>query len=57
MSSIYQIKFFKSSLKLEDDYDQLSDIDKEKISDINSEAFFDFDDDDRYNFFIIVDKL
>jgi very-short-patch-repair endonuclease len=42
MSSIYQIKFFKSSLKLEDDYDQLSDIDKEKISDINSEAFFDF---------------
>jgi len=57
MSSIYHVKFFKSSLKLEDDYDQLSDIDKEKISDINSEAFFDFDDDDRYNFFIIVDKL
>lgn len=58
MSSIYQVKFFKSSFKLEDDYEHLSDIDKEKISDINSEAFFDFDDDfDRYNFFIIVDAV
>jgi hypothetical protein len=42
---------------LEDDYDQLSDIDKEKISNINSEAFFDFDEDDRYNFLIVVDKV
>jgi hypothetical protein len=57
MSSIYQVKFFKSSFKLEDDYDQLSDIDKEKISNINSEAFFDFDEDDRYNFLIVVDKV
>ena len=57
MSSIYHVKFFKSSFKLEDDYEHLSDIDKEKISDINSEAFFDFDEDDRYNFFIIVDAV
>ena len=46
MSSIYHVKFFKSSFKLEDDYEHISDIDKEKISDINSEAFFDFDEDD-----------
>lgn len=57
MSSIYHVKFFKSSFKLEDDYEHLSDIDKEKISDINSEAFFDFDEDDRYNFFTIVDAV
>ena len=57
MSSIYHVKFFKSSFKLEDDYEHISDIDKEKISDINSEAFFDFDEDDRYNFFIIVDAV
>lgn len=54
MSHIYKLEFEKSSLSLNDDYERLSDIDKEKINDLNSEASFDFEnDDDKYVCYII----
>jgi hypothetical protein len=40
-----------------DDYDRLSDIEKEKISDMEADAFFDMDEDDKYTFFIIVKPM
>lgn len=57
MSRIYKVIFNKSSFDLVDDYERLSDIDKEKISDLNVEAFFDFDEDNIYSFFIIVNSI
>ena len=50
---IYKIKFSKPSYQLNDDYDRLSEIEKEKISNMEAEAFFDMDQDDKYTFFII----
>ena len=56
-SHIYKIKFSKPSYQLNDDYDRLSEIEKEKISNIEAEAFFDMDEDDKYTFFIIVKPM
>ena len=56
-SHIYKIKFSKPSYQLNDDYDRLSEIEKEKISNIEAEAFFDMDEDDKYTFFIIVNPI
>ncbi len=57
MLSVFKIKFYKSSFDLNDDYDRLSDIDKEKISDMDAFAFFDFEEEDKYAFLIIVSPL
>jgi hypothetical protein len=54
---IYKIKFSKPSYQLNDDYDRLSEIEKEKISNMEAEAFFDMDQDDKYTFFIIVKPM
>ena len=56
-SHIYKINFSKPSYQLNDDYDRLSEIEKEKISNIEAEAFFDMDEDDKYTFFIIVNPI
>jgi len=56
-SHIYKIKFSIPSYQLNDDYDRLSEIEKEKISNIEAEAFFDMDEDDKYTFFIIVKPM
>ena len=42
---------------MNDDYDRLSDIEKEKISDMEADAFFDMDEDNKYTFFIIVKPM
>ncbi len=55
--NIYKVTFNKSSFDLIDDYERLSDIDKEWISDMDVFAFFDYDEDDKYAFFIIVDSI
>lgn len=57
MLNVYKVKFTKSSFALNDDYDRLSDIDKEKISDLDAFAFFDYEEDDVYSFLIIVEPL
>ena len=51
---VYKLKFSKSSYQLSDDYDRLSDIEKEKISNMEADSFFDMDDDGQYTFYIIV---
>jgi hypothetical protein len=57
LTHIYKIKFSKPSYQLNDDYDRLSEIEKEKISNMEAEAFFDMDQDDKYTFFIIVKPM
>lgn len=55
--NLYKVTFNKSSFDLVDDYERLSEIDKERISDLDVFAFFDYDEDDKYAFFIIIDSL
>lgn len=54
--NLWKITFSKNSDQLNDDYERLSDYEKEIISNINAEAFYDFDDSsDNYNCIIITD--
>lgn len=54
-SSVYKIQFFKSSYQLNEEYEKLSEHEKEKISELDAEGFFDYDDDnDRYTFYVIT---
>jgi len=54
--NIWKITFSKNSDQLNDDYERLSEYEKENISNINAEAFYDFDDEfDNYNCIIITD--
>jgi hypothetical protein len=55
MLCVYKIKFNKSPFDLNDDYERLSDIDKEKIADMEAESFLDYEEDGRYAFFIIAE--
>lgn len=57
MNCIYKVTFNKSSFDLVDDYERLSDIDKERVSDMDVNGFFDYDENDKYAFFIIVDSI
>lgn len=57
MFCIYKIKFTKSSFDLNEDYDRLSDIDKEKIADMNADSFFDYEEDGVYTFFTIAEPI
>jgi hypothetical protein len=52
--SVYKIQFFKSSYELNEEYEKLSEHEKEKISDLDAEAFFDYDDKDRYTVYVIT---
>ena len=55
MSYLFKIEFTKKSDYLNDDYDRLSDYEKEKISSLESESFLDYDDlDDNYVCIIIT---
>ena len=59
VNRVYKLKFEKSSFALNDDYERLSDIDKERIDDLNSDASFDFEDDvdNKYTCFIISKSI
>jgi hypothetical protein len=51
---VYKIKYDQSSFQLNEEYDRLSDYEKEKIADLDTESFFDYQDhSDRYVCFII----
>jgi len=43
MTKVYKIKFNKSSFELNDDYERLSDYEKDIISELNTESFFDYE--------------
>ncbi len=55
MLSVYKFNFSKSPFDLNDDYDRLSDIDKEKIAEMDAEAFIDYEEEGNYAFFIIAE--
>lgn len=57
MISVYKIKFTKDSFELNEDYERLSDLDKEKIVSMNAFAFFDYEEEDSYTFFVLVEPL
>ena len=55
MLCVYKFNFSKSPFDLNDDYDRLSDIDKEKIAEMDAEAFIDYEENEKYAFFIIAE--
>jgi hypothetical protein len=57
MYCIFKIKFTKSSFDLNEDYDRLSDIDKEKIASMEADSFFDYEEDGVYTFFTIAEPI
>jgi hypothetical protein len=55
MTKVYKIKFNKSSFELNDDYERLSDYEKDIISELNTESFFDYEDElNNYVCFVIT---
>lgn len=55
MLCVYKFNFLKSAFDLNDDYERLSDIDKEKIADMEADSFFEYEEDGNYAFFIIAE--
>lgn len=54
VNHVYKIKFGKSSFDLNEEYDRLSEHEKQKISDLDAESFFDYQDyKDRYICYVI----
>lgn len=54
-TQLYKIVFNKSSFELNDDYERLSEYEKEIISSMPVDAFFDYDNNDDYTCFLITD--
>lgn len=51
---VYKIRYDQSSFQLNEEYDRLSDYEKEKIADLDAESFFDYQDyKDKYVCYII----
>jgi hypothetical protein len=57
MFCVYKIKFTKSPFDLNEDYERLSDIDKEKIADMEADSFFDYEENGVYTFFTIAEPI
>jgi len=57
MYCVYKIKFTKSPFDLNEDYERLSDIDKEKIAEMEADSFFDYEEDGVYTFFTIAEPI
>jgi hypothetical protein len=53
-NSIFKMKFKNSANQLNDYYDRLSDLDKERISELNTESFFDWEEEGGYNCVLIT---
>lgn len=55
---VYRIQFYKSSYQLNEDYERLSEHEKERISELDAEGFFDYNDDgDNYTVYVITTPL
>lgn len=54
---VYKIQFSKNSFDLSDDYDRLSEHEKERISDLDAETFFDYEKDGKYTCFVVTTPL
>lgn len=53
VNRVYKIRYSKSSLELNEDYDCLSDYEKEAISELDAEGFFDYEDNNIYCCYVI----
>jgi hypothetical protein len=57
-SCVYKIKYDQSSFQLNEEYDRLSEHEKEKIADLDAESFFDYQDyKDKYVCYIITNPI
>jgi hypothetical protein len=56
-SCIYKVVFTKSAFDLNDEYEYLSDIDKERISSLDAESYFDYDEDGCYVCIVITSPI
>jgi|TARA_R110000782_G_scaffold108447_1_gene197018 hypothetical protein len=58
MNGVYKIKFYKSSEKLNRQYDSLSILDRETISELGADSFFDYENKNKnYTCYLIVDSV
>lgn len=58
INHVYKIKYGKSSLGLNEDYQYLSDYEKEAMAELDAISFFDYDDDlQKYTCYIITTPL
>lgn len=58
INHVYKIKYGKSSLELNEDYQYLSDYEKEAMAELDAISFFDYDDDlQKYTCYIITTPL
>ena len=53
VNRVYKIRYSKSSLELNEDYDCLSDYEKVAISELDAEGFFDYEDNNIYCCYVI----
>lgn len=56
-SCVYKIIFNKSAFDLNEDYERLSDLEKEKISELNADSYFDYEDKNGYICFVITTPI
>jgi len=58
LNCVYKVTFSKSTFELNEEYDRLSDYEKEKISDLEVDGFFDTDNDkEGYTCYIVTDEI
>ncbi len=56
-SFIFRVVFLRSTQELNDDYERLSDHEREKISNLDAESFFDYEEMDKYICFLITTHI
>lgn len=56
-SCVYKIIFNKSASDLNEDYERLSDVEKERISELSADSYFDYEDKDGYTCFVITSPI
>lgn len=54
---VYKLEFSKSSFDLNEDYDRLSDYEKDIIAELDTESFFDYEENDKYSCYVITTPL
>ena len=55
LTRVYKLNFTKSSYDLNDDYERLSEHEKERISELDADTYFDYDDDNEcYVCFVVT---
>ena len=56
-NGVYKMKFEKSSFDINEDYDRLSEYEKERIAELDAETYFDYEENGSYICFIITSPI